>query len=81
MQAAQSAKFSFKVQIDANKHQIATAINDIYKVTVEKVNIIKMQPLKKMIRGGRTKATIRSWKKAIVTLKKGQKIEGFEVKE
>lgn len=80
MQDVANGKFTFKVASGANKHQIMQAIHEIYKVNPIKVNVIKMKPQKRLVRG-RTKATDRGWKKAIVTLKKGQKIEGFEIKE
>lgn len=75
-----ASKFVFEVMPNVNKHQIAETIEDIYKVNVTKINIIKYKPEEKLIRG-RIKSVIRGVKRAIVTLKKGQKIEGFEVKE
>lgn len=73
-------KYTFKVAPNVNKHQIAQSIETIYKVEVIEVNIIKVKSVKKMVKGS-IKATDRGFKKAIVKIKKGQKIEGFEVKE
>lgn len=71
--------YTFKVGSRANKGQIAQAVADLYKVKVEKVNIINNKDEKKLIRG-RFAGRLRGWKKAIITLKKGQKIPGFEAK-
>ncbi|MFA6493058.1 MAG: 50S ribosomal protein L23 [Patescibacteria group bacterium] len=70
--------YVFKVSRKANKIQIANAITDLYKVKVEKVNVINKKPESVFIKGksGQKKA----WKKAIITLKKGQKIAEFEQK-
>lgn len=76
---AASGKYVFIVASSANKHIIAEALKKIYKVDVEKVNIINLHPETKMRRGRRSQT--RGYKKAIITLKKGQKIEGFEFKE
>ncbi|MEI6040343.1 MAG: 50S ribosomal protein L23 [Candidatus Berkelbacteria bacterium] len=73
-------KFIFVVDDSANKHQVAQALKEIYNVDATKVNMIKVQPENKLVRG-RFKAHAKGFKKAIVTLKKGQKIEGFEFKD
>lgn len=72
-------RYSFKVAAKANKPLIAEAINHLYKVNVVKVNIIRMKDENVLIRG-RYPARKKGCKKAIVTLKKGQKIPGFEEK-
>lgn len=73
-------KYVFVVATDANKHQVTESMKSIYKVDVIKVNMITVQPEDKMVKG-RYKAHAKGFKKAIVTLKKGQKIEGFEFKD
>ncbi|MDO8686695.1 MAG: 50S ribosomal protein L23 [Candidatus Berkelbacteria bacterium] len=80
MQNATNGKYSFKVSKSANKHQIAKEIEKVYKVKVDKVNIMIQKPETKIIKG-KYASTIKSWKKAMITLKKGQKLEGYEVKE
>lgn len=80
MQDSTKGKYVFQVDFKANKHQIAENIQSIYKVEVTKVNIIKVGSEEKTVRG-RYKIKTQPWKKAIITVKKGQKIEGFEVKE
>ncbi len=69
----QENKYCFAVDKAANKYTIKKAIEFIYKVTVLKVNVVKMSGKKKRVRRqlGRTP----DWKKAIVTLKEGDKIE------
>ncbi|OGD56095.1 50S ribosomal protein L23 [Candidatus Berkelbacteria bacterium RBG_13_40_8] len=80
MQDSAKGKYVFRVDFKANKHQIAEGIKKLHKVEVLKVNIIKVGSEEKTVRG-RYKIKTQPWKKAIITLKKGQKIEGFEVKE
>ena len=66
-------KYIFWVDMNANKIQIKKALEEIYKVSVISVNTIKVKPKPKRVRQklGHTSA----WKKAIVTLKKGDTIE------
>lgn len=64
-------KYFFKIAIDANKIEVKQAIESIYKVEVDKVNILIAKPKKKRIRS-RNFGYTKSWKKAIVTLKKGE---------
>ena len=66
-------KYSFAVEKEANISEIKKAIKLIYKVDVEKVNIINVKPKKRRL--GRTLGTKPGYKKAIVTVKKGQKID------
>lgn len=71
--------YTFKVGKKANKAQIAQAITDLYKVKVLDVNIINNKS-KKVFTRGKLSGRQPAWKKAIITLKKGQKIPGFEEK-
>ena len=66
-------KIVFKVQKNANKINIKNTIEKIFKVNVTKVNIIKIQNRTKLTRGRKVK--ISGFKKAIITLKKGQSID------
>lgn len=72
-------KFIFQVRPQANKHLIADEIEKLYKVKVLAVNIVKNCGEVRAIRGRKIKTS--GWKKAIITLKKGDKIPGFEVKD
>ena len=70
-------KYTFKVAKDANKYQIADAVEKLFKVTVAKVNTVKVRGQHR--RMGRYEGTTSSWKKAIVTLTKDSKsIEFFD---
>lgn len=66
-------KYIFRVANDANKIQIKQAVEDIYNVTVIKVNTINMGGKWKRVRYKEGKTP--DWKKAIVTLKQGDKID------
>ena len=66
-------KIVFKVPNKSNKSILKKNIEKIFKVNVVKVNIIKKQSRKKIARGKKVK--IKGYKKAIVTLKKGQSID------
>lgn len=72
-------KYVFKIRSFANKPEVAKVIKEIYKVDVIKVNIIKTHNEEILVRG-RNKAVKKGYKKAIITIKKGQKIPGFEEK-
>ncbi len=76
---SQQSKYVFKIHPLANKAQVAQAIGEMYKVKVIKVNMIHNPGEEKLTRG-RYRSKIKPFKKAIVTLKKGQKIPGFEEK-
>lgn len=70
-------KYTFKVAKDANKLEIADAVEKLFKVTVAKVNTVSMRG--KVRRMGRYEGKTASWKKAIVTLQKDSKsIEFFD---
>ena len=66
-------KVVFKVPNSANKKNLKKNIEKIFKVNVVKVNIINKQNRIKMTRGRKVK--ISGFKKAIITLKKGQSID------
>jgi len=66
-------QYVFKVRKDANKIQIKDAIEKIFNVKVKKVRIINVKPKMRFFRGIPGKKS--SYKKAIITLEKGQKIE------
>ncbi len=69
-------KYVFRVAMKANKVIIRKAVKDMFNVTAEKVNVVVVRGKKKRVRHqyGNTPA----WKKAVVTLKKGEKIDLFE---
>lgn len=71
-------KYTFEVHPDARKEEIRWAVEQIFNVDVKDVNTVKMRPKRK--RQGWTSGMTRSWKKAIVTLAPGQRIELFEAR-
>ena len=66
-------KIVFKVPNKANKNNLKKNIEKIFKVNVTKINIINKQARKKIVRGKKVK--VAGYKKAIITLKKGQNID------
>ena len=66
-------KVVFKVDRDANKKSIKKSIEKIFKVNVIKINTINIKGKSKLIKNKRSFKT--GFKKAIVTLKKGQSID------
>ena len=71
--------YSFAVKEASNKYEIAQAIADLYKVIVKDVRTMIMHG-KEHRSGKRQKKIAKSdWKKALVHLKAGQKIDAFEV--
>ena len=68
-------KYTFKVAKDANKIEIANAVEKLFKVSVAKVNTVNMRGKQK--RMGRYAGYTASWKKAIVTLKPDSKSIDF----
>ncbi|NLW55325.1 MAG: 50S ribosomal protein L23 [Firmicutes bacterium] len=69
-------KYCFMVDKRANKIQIKQAIEEIFKVKVKDVNTMRI--LGKMKRMGKHEGRRPSWKKAVVTLEPGSRIEFFE---
>lgn len=76
-QAQTDNTYTFKVSINANKIEIKHAIEKIFSVKVLDVNTIRM--LGKPKRLGKYNGKRPDWKKAIVTLRAGDKIADFEV--
>ena len=69
-------RVTFKVHLDANKIEIREAVQKIFSVTVLQVNTQVVRGKRK--RFGKAMGQTRSWKKAMVQLKEGDKIEIFE---
>jgi large subunit ribosomal protein L23 len=69
-------KYVFKVAKDANKLTIMQALKELFNVTPEKVNIINVRGKNRRLRYRVGKRA--AWKKAIVTLSAGDKIEIFD---
>jgi large subunit ribosomal protein L23 len=76
-------RYTFEVHPDANKIQIKAAVEELYRkenVSVVRVNVLTTQAKEKRrgTRRGRIVGHTTPWRKAIVTLAAGQKIEFFE---
>jgi len=69
-------KYVFSVSTEANKIEIAKAIEEVYGIKPESVNIVKGKG--KVVRRGRTVGRRKNWKKAIVSLPAGKTIKVYE---
>ena len=81
MNDAAKGRFTFKVAKTSNKKEIRKSVEEKFKVNVLKVATITMKG--KLVRSGqkRMEKQTPEWKKAIVLVKEGQKIDLFEVGE
>ncbi len=68
-------QYTFAVDKRANKIQIKKAIEELFDVTVEDVNVLNQKPKKKRV--GRYEGFVSGMRKAVVTLKEGDNIEIF----
>jgi large subunit ribosomal protein L23 len=73
---AEAGKYAFQVAPSANKLQIKDAVERAFDVHVVKVNVMNMPG--KLRRVGRSTGMTSEWKKAIVTLAEGERIEFFQ---
>ena len=72
----EATKYVFEVDHGANKHQIKAAVEKIFDVKVLAVNTMQMKPRRRRL--GRRFVTTRSgWKRAVVTLAPGERIQDF----
>ncbi|HEX8940464.1 MAG TPA: 50S ribosomal protein L23 [Candidatus Limnocylindrales bacterium] len=80
MDESQRGKYTFAVHDDASKIQIKAAVEELFKVQVTGVNVLttKARQKRRGTRRGRIVGWTTPWRKAIVTLAEGQKIEFFE---
>ncbi|MDB4939977.1 MAG: ribosomal protein [Candidatus Doudnabacteria bacterium] len=69
-------QYAFKVNTSANKISVAKAVEKVYDVKVVRVNIMNIKGKTKNF--GKAKGRTSDWRKAIVTLKKGQTIAGAQ---
>jgi large subunit ribosomal protein L23 len=73
-------QYAFEVEPNANKIEIGKAIQKKFNVRVLSVRTIRVKgkPTSQLTRSGRFLGRTKTWKKAIVTLKEGDKIDFFE---
>ncbi|HOD13491.1 MAG TPA: 50S ribosomal protein L23 [Spirochaetota bacterium] len=69
-------KYVFRVSMKANKLMVAHAVKELFGVDPEKVNVMTVRGKNRRLRYRVGKRS--AWKKAVITLKPGQKIELFE---
>jgi large subunit ribosomal protein L23 len=69
-------KYTFKVHQNAHKTQVRQAVEELFGVKVQAVNILKVQAKPK--RRGLSRGIRPGWKKAVVQLREGETIEIFE---
>ena len=74
--ASTRGSYTFKVHPNSHKTQIRQAVEELFEVHVENVNILKVQAKPK--RRGMSRGTRPGWKKAIVQVREGETIEIFE---
>jgi len=72
--SAEYGQYTFEVNPAATKHAIRQAVEQTFKVTVNRVNVMNIRGKNKKSRQGRPSRTS-DYKKAVVTLKAGDKIE------
>ena len=83
MDLTTEGKYAFEVAMTSNKIEIADAIEKIYNVKVDKVNVMVVKGKKRSGtdrrgKGKRVTGMTSAWKKAYITLKPGEKIEIYE---
>jgi large subunit ribosomal protein L23 len=80
MDQTQRGKYTFAVHDDANKLQIKAAVEELFKVKVLDVNVLttKAKEKSRNRRRGRQQGWTSPWKKAVVRVAPGDKIEFFE---
>ena len=81
MAEAAFGKFTFRVDRRATKSEVSRAVAKFFKVHPLAVRTINIKGRTKWSRGFRKRVRTKAWKKAIVTLKEGEKIEVFDVGE
>ncbi len=69
-------RYTFEVDKESTKPQIAAAVEEIFGVKVTDVNTMRVSGKPRRVRYA--KGLSRSWKKAVVTLREGDSIEFFE---
>jgi large subunit ribosomal protein L23 len=70
------SQYVFEVDRSANKHQIKEAVEKIFSVKVEAVNTMLIKPKQRRV-GRRSVITHHGWKRAVVTLAPGERIQEF----
>ncbi|HKY84482.1 MAG TPA: 50S ribosomal protein L23 [Anaerolineales bacterium] len=78
-QSSKLKQYTFEVPVSANKMQIKDAVETLFEVSVERVNVIILPPKRtRRARSRRLRVRRSAMKKAIVTLAEGQSIDVFQ---
>lgn len=80
LEASKNNRYTFEVDCNANKHQIKTVVQTLFKVDVMNVRTITKQSIHKSTGRKRLPSKTPKTKMAIVEIKPGQTIKAFEVK-
>ncbi len=75
---SEQGKYTFEVSQRANKIMVRRAVEELFKVSVTAVNVMHVAGRRRRSPRSRTYGMTRSWKKAVVSLGEGQRIELFE---
>lgn len=75
-QMMEENKYTFEVDYNANKTEVKQAVESIFEVKVDKVNIVNVKPKKKRV--GRYVGKTNKVRKAVVTLAEGETLEIFD---
>ena len=80
MRDAEQRKYTFKVDARANKTQVKTAVAALFEVTPVTCNVswVKSKPKSTRSKSGLRMGKTAAWKKAVVTLKSGEKIDAID---
>jgi len=81
MVLAQNGIFTFEVAKQANKDQIAKAVENAFNVHITDITTSVIKGKEKRFGSKRTPKKMTDSKKAMITLKKGERIELFDIKE
>jgi large subunit ribosomal protein L23 len=80
LEASKNNRYTFEVDFNANKNQIKTVVQSLFKVDVIAVRTVTKQSIHKATGRKRLPSSTSKTKKAIVEIKPGQTIKAFEVK-
>ena len=79
--AAQQGKFTFLVELEAGKDAVKKEVESTYNVHVVDIATVIVKGKVKRVGKKRTEKKVGKYKKAVVTLKKGEKIDAFDLGE
>lgn len=77
MKEADKGKYTFSVAVSANKKTIKQAVESLFNVHVRSVETITVKPGPKRVGARRAEVSVSAWKKAMVGVKAGEKIDLF----